>query len=108
MVATTMRVTMRVSSMRDTEPSTSIMRIARTNPPAMAARGGRGTLVINTIPWAEVYIDGRATGLNTPVRGHRVSAGSHRIGLKTQDGEMHNVTVEVPAGETVRIMRRLN
>lgn len=107
MVATTMRVTMRVT-MRDTEPSTSIMRIARTNPPAMSARGGRGTLVINTIPWAEVYIDGRATGLNTPVRGHRVSAGSHRIGLKTQDGEMHNVTVEVPAGETVRIMRRLN
>lgn len=105
-VVSPMRVTMRVAPREPSEPS--IMRITRTEPASMMARGGRGTLVINTIPWAEVYIDGRATGLNTPVRGHRVSAGSHRIGLKTQDGEMHNVTVEVPAGETVRIMRRLN
>ncbi|MFT5353833.1 MAG: serine/threonine protein kinase [Polyangiales bacterium] len=106
-MVTAMRATMRVAPREDNEPT--IMRIARTDsPPSMMSSGGRGTLVINTIPWAEVYIDGRATGLNTPVRGHRVSAGSHRIGLKTQDGEMHNVTVEVPAGETVRIMRRLN
>lgn len=105
---TTMRVTMStMNTTMSTNTAPTIMRITRMDPPAMSS-GGRGTLVINTIPWAEVYIDGRATGLNTPVRGHRVSAGSHRIGLKTQDGEMHTVNVEVPAGETIRIMRRLN
>ncbi|MEM9860493.1 MAG: protein kinase [Myxococcota bacterium] len=104
------RPTMREpSTMRvvEREPErTSIMRIERTDgPPAMRA-SGRGTLVINTIPWAELYVDGRATGRNTPIRNYRIPAGSHRIGLRTQDGTMHNLTVDVPAGETVRIMRR--
>ena len=67
----------------------------------------RGTLVINTMPWARVFIDGRDTGRNTPVQGLRVRAGSRHIGLRTPDGEMHSVEVEVPAGETVRVVRRL-
>ena len=74
---------------------------------SMTSSRGRGTLVINTIPWARVFVDGRDTGQNTPVRSLRVSAGSHRIGLRTADGTMHNVTVEVTSGQTVRLMRRL-
>jgi hypothetical protein len=31
-------------------------------------RRGRGTLVIQTLPWARVFLDGRDTGRNTPVR----------------------------------------
>ncbi|MBO6938362.1 MAG: PEGA domain-containing protein [Deltaproteobacteria bacterium] len=66
-----------------------------------------GSLVINTIPWARVFLDGEDTGQNTPVRNLRVSPGRHRIGLRTQDGTMHTVTVTVHAGETMRLMRRL-
>lgn len=96
----------------DPEPS-GIMRIQR-NPSggdsggeSMTSRRGRGTIVINTIPWARVFVDGRDTGQNTPVRNLRVSSGSHRIGLRTADGTMHNVNVDVAPGETVRLMRRL-
>jgi hypothetical protein len=54
-----------------------------------------------------VFIDGRDTGRNTPVRELRVPAGSHRIGLRTADGRMTELTVQVPANETVRIVRQL-
>jgi len=76
---------------------------AERDPPA--ATGGGGTLTINTIPWARVFIDGRDTGRNTPVRNLRVSAGQHTIGLRTNDGTMHNVSVEVAPGANERITR---
>lgn len=85
---------------RDTQMRQT-MRIARTS-------GAQGTIVINTIPWATVFIDGRDTGRNTPVRGMPIAAGDHVIGLRTQDGTMHRVRVTVPEGETVRVIRRLN
>ena len=75
--------------------------------PAPSGGGGRGHLMIQTLPWARVFLDGRDTGRNTPVRDLPVSAGSHRIGLRTTDGTMHEETVTVPAGETVRIVRQL-
>ena len=74
---------------------------------APAPAGGRGHLMIQTLPWARVFLDGHDTGRNTPVRDLPVSAGSHRIGLRTTDGTMHEETVTVPAGETVRIVRQL-
>ena len=68
---------------------------------------GRGSLTINTMPWARVFVDGRDTGRNTPVRNYPVPPGSHTIGLRTNDGTMHTVQVDVPAGENVRIVRQL-
>lgn len=70
-------------------------------------RAGTGTLTINTMPWARVFIDGRDTGRNTPVRNLTVPAGQHTIGLRTNDGTMHTVTVTVAAGATERIVRQL-
>ena len=63
--------------------------------------------MIQTLPWARVFIDGRDTQRNTPVRSMSVPAGSHRIGLRTPDGQMHEITVDVPAGENVRVVRQL-
>jgi serine/threonine protein kinase len=78
-----------------------------TAPPSAGGGGARGHLMIQTLPWARVFLDGHDTGRNTPVRDLPVSAGSHRIGLRTTDGTMHEETVQVPAGETVRIVRQL-
>ncbi|MEZ4335560.1 MAG: protein kinase [Sandaracinaceae bacterium] len=75
--------------------------------PTRAAGGNTGTLTINTVPWARVFIDGRDTGRNTPVRDLRVPAGSHTIGLRTNDGTMHNVQVTVEAGGSQRVVRQL-
>jgi hypothetical protein len=75
--------------------------------PDMAAASGFGTLIINSLPWARVFIDGRDTQRNTPVRSLRVRAGTRRVGLRTPDEEMHTFTVDVPAGETIRVSKRL-
>ncbi|MCZ7686586.1 MAG: PEGA domain-containing protein [Sandaracinaceae bacterium] len=78
------------------------------DPPAVElAQTGYGTLMIQTIPWARVFVDGRDTGQSTPVRNLRVPAGRHEIGLRTADGVMHTVQVDVAADETTRIVRQL-
>ncbi len=65
-----------------------------------------GTLVVNTMPWTHVFVDGHDTGRNTPVTGLHVPAGAHQIGLRTADGHMHVVPVTVQAGQTARVVRR--
>lgn len=76
-------------------------------PPAEGSRG-TGTLVINSMPWAHVYLDGRDTGEMTPVRHLEVPAGPHTIGLKRSDGRMQEWSIEVEAGETVRVIKQLD
>jgi hypothetical protein len=71
-----------------------------------AALAGQGILLISTVPWSRVIIDGSDTGRDTPVRALRVSAGDHLIVLRTPEGEEHTVNVSVAAGRTVRIIRR--
>ena len=67
---------------------------------------GTGELLISTLPWSHVFVDGHDTGRDTPVRALRVPEGQHRIGLRTPDGMIHSVDVFVEAGQTVRIIRR--
>ena len=65
-----------------------------------------GHLVINTMPWSRVYIDGDLIG-TTPIRRHGVTAGSHRVRFRTAAGYERVVTVRVRAGETKRLIMRL-
>lgn len=76
--------------------------------PAPARSASHGYLRIQAVPWARVFIDGRDTGRNTPIQRLRVNAGRRTVGLRTNDGRMHTEVVNVPAGETVRISRRLD
>jgi serine/threonine protein kinase len=84
----------------------SAMAVGPTELPTMGTVS-TGTIRVNTIPWSQVFIDGRDTGRRTPIMSLRIAAGTHRIGLRTADGTMHSVTVDVGAGETVTINRAL-
>ena len=100
----------RPTQVAQTERTERAQRTERESPTPRATerpRSGSGTLVINAIPWARVFIDGRDTGRNTPVPSMRVRSGARTIGLRTADGQMHNFSVDVPPGETVRLMKRL-
>ena len=71
----------------------------------MAAPRGRGTLVVNSLPWSEVYVDGRRRG-NTPIPSLQLPAGEHRIELRTADGRTHRETVTIEANTTARVVHR--
>lgn len=45
---------------------------------ASSGPGASGSLVLNALPWADVFVDGRSVG-RTPIMGLTVDAGEHRI-----------------------------
>ncbi|HEX8950571.1 MAG TPA: serine/threonine-protein kinase [Polyangia bacterium] len=58
----------------------------------------RGLLSVNAIPWANLYVDGRAVG-HTPRRKLGLEAGKHQLRLTTQAGESRARTVEIAPGK---------
>jgi hypothetical protein len=66
-----------------------------------ASTGKTGTLMLNTRPWSEVYVDGEHVG-HTPVRGLPLRAGHHKIKLENpQMGMSKTISVSIAAGETL-------
>jgi hypothetical protein len=43
---------------------------------------------ISSQPWAEVWLDGKNTGLKTPVENLKVSCGTHKLELKRPDKDI--------------------
>lgn len=72
---------------------------------ALARRGGgsgtRGTLRINSLPWAQVFVDDRMVG-NTPQLDLSVTPGSHHVRLVNPSfGMQKSFEVDVKAGARV-------
>jgi hypothetical protein len=57
-----------------------------------------GRLSVNAIPPSTVTIDGQTVGFGM-VRGHALSAGSHRVVLATKDGRIKSLTATIRADE---------
>ena len=66
-----------------------------------------GQLTVQTMPSARVVIDGQDTGRVTPVRDLPLGAGRHVLELQAAGAQSHRDTIDIPAGETVRIVRQL-
>ena len=47
--------------------------------------GAECTMSINSVPWAEVWIDGRTTSEHTPVVDYKIPCGRHRLAFKRPD-----------------------
>ncbi|UJR80538.1 serine/threonine-protein kinase [Sandaracinus amylolyticus] len=66
------------------------------------AAGGNGTLMVNTRPWSQVFVDGRLIG-NTPQTSISLPAGRHTLLLVNSEFNIrHTVQVQIRAGETER------
>jgi eukaryotic-like serine/threonine-protein kinase len=65
-----------------------------------------GTLGINSVPWALVYIDGRDTGRSTPLLGYPIAPGWHEVRLQTANGQVDIERIQVLPGQTVNLTRR--
>jgi serine/threonine protein kinase len=65
------------------------------------AKGGMGTLRINTRPWSQITIDGRPAG-NTPQMNLQLKAGSHTVTLTNPDfGVSKTVVIDIKPDATV-------
>lgn len=72
-----------------------------TAPAATAAPAAMGTLRLNSLPWSEVYVDGKLAG-NTPQMGLPLPAGHHKIKLVNPPLEMTKVfSVQIGPGQVV-------
>ncbi|MCB9660086.1 MAG: protein kinase [Sandaracinaceae bacterium] len=65
-----------------------------------------GLLVLTTVPWAHVHLDGRPTGRRTPIPDLQVSPGRHLLRLVADDGRSIEEEIFVRPGESLRIVRR--
>jgi hypothetical protein len=72
-----------------------------------APRGGNGTLRVNSVPWSQVFVDGRLIG-NTPQMNISLPAGTHRVTLVNPDFNIReNMSVVIRAGEATPLTPRL-
>ena len=73
--------------------------------PPPAAKG-EGTLQLGAKPPCEIFIDGRNTGLKTPQREIKLSAGKHKITLLNNEfGIKESFTVEIKADEPTKLVK---
>jgi eukaryotic-like serine/threonine-protein kinase len=79
--------------------------IATTEPteatqPKPSAGGGEGTLLLGSKPPCDILVDGSSTGLHTPQRDLKLSAGKHKITLVNNDlGIKETFMVDIKADQ---------
>jgi hypothetical protein len=67
---------------------------------------GEGTLLLGAKPPCEIFIDGRNTGLKTPQREIKLSAGKHKITLLNNEfGIKESFSVEIKADEQTKVVK---
>ena len=60
-------------------------------------------MTINSVPWSEVWVDGRSTGRHTPVVDYEIPCGSHEVAFKRPDLQIdESRSVVVTSGETFK------
>ena len=93
------------------QPSIDVTRAPAARAPAAAA--GRppaprpvpsAQVVVSSVPWAELYVDGRLVG-NTPVVGLRLPPGRHRLRLVQLGFRPHEEVVNLAPGQTLKLTR---
>ena len=75
---------------------------ADARPGRAAAAVPSGTVNINAVPWASVFIDGRPVG-DTPLAQIAVSAGTHEVIFKHPELGQRTVKVVVLSGNAARV-----
>ncbi len=74
-------------------------------PAERAEPEGFGTLSVQAVPFGQVWVDGRMVAQETPLIGHRLSAGSHRVKVYfvnlRQFSDERSVRIEADGNRTV-------
>jgi PEGA domain len=73
------------------------------SPKASADRGGDCTMTVNSVPWSEVWIDGKNTSQHTPVVDFKIPCGKHKLVFKRSDMQIdHSENITVRPGQNFK------
>ncbi len=98
-------------SNRNTSSSSSSLsssrRTSSSSSSGSAAAGGEGVLAVNSIPWSQVYVDGRLIG-NTPRPKVPLKTGHHTVTLVRTDLDIKKkLSITIKKGETTKKIVKL-
>jgi len=84
-------------------------RVSSSSSSKATSSSGSGTLMLGSKPPCKIFIDGKNTGLLTPQRALKLSAGKHKITLVNKDHNLKaSTTVTIKAGETKRLIKDMS
>ncbi len=66
-------------------------------------KGGDCTMTVNSVPWSEVWIDGKNTSQHTPVVDFKIPCGKHKLVFKRSDMQIdHSENITVRPGQNFK------
>ena len=66
-------------------------------------KGGDCTMTVNSVPWSEVWIDGKNTSQHTPVVDFKIPCGKHKLAFKRSDMQIdHSESINLRPGQNFK------
>ena len=87
-------------------PAPAVSAPATAFPKPREAAALNGTVRITVVPWGEVLVDGEKVGVAPPLRDIPLKAGRHRVEIRNPGFASHLQSLDVRAGEEIRIRHR--
>ena len=81
-------------------------RVSPTQPPATVVAAADATLQVVAAPWGEIFVDGKARGMASPLANIAVPPGKHRVEIRNGSLPTHKVDVTIASGDTHRIKHK--
>jgi hypothetical protein len=70
---------------------------------ASEAGGGDCSITVNSVPWSEVWIDGKNTSQHTPVVDYKLPCGKHKLSFKRPDMQIDQTEpITVKSGQNFK------
>ena len=67
------------------------------------SKGGDCTMTVNSVPWSEVWIDGKNTSQHTPLVDFKIPCGKHKLAFKRTDMQIdHGETINLKPGQNFK------
>ena len=68
-----------------------------------AGGGGNCSITVNSIPWSEVWIDGKNTTKHTPIVDYKLPCGKHKLAFKRADMQIDQTeSINVKPGQNFK------
>jgi len=70
---------------------------------AKADKAGDCTMTVNSVPWSEVWIDGKNTTQHTPIVDYKIPCGRHKLAFKRSDMQIdHSESINLKPGQAFK------